>query len=141
MKSHGVVPENVIGVSNLMAVLGLAVSGLGIGYLPRQCLQPMLDAKALRVVKVNPALPSIEYVALRRDEGRSRVLTRSLIWRRVVRLFSDFPGPGALNWWIRPCLALPVLAGWNVDCLATSSDPYDDPAFASGCVGLCHLGP
>jgi hypothetical protein len=35
----------------------------------------MLDAKALRVVKVNPALPSIDYVALRRDEGRSRVLT------------------------------------------------------------------
>ena len=75
MKSHGVVPDNVIGVSNLMAVLGLAVSGLGIGYLPRECLQSMLDAKTLRVVKVKPALPGIDYVALRRDEGRSRVLT------------------------------------------------------------------
>ena len=75
MKSQGVVPDNVIGVSNLMAVLGLAVSGLGIGYLPRDCLQSMLDAKTLRVVKVKPALPGIDYVALRRDEGRSRVLT------------------------------------------------------------------
>ena len=75
MKAQGVVPENVIGVSNLMAVLGLAVSGLGIGYLPRACLQSMLDANMLRVVKVKPALPSVEYVALRRDEGRSRLLT------------------------------------------------------------------
>ena len=75
MKAQGVVPENVIGVSNLMAVLGLAVSGLGIGYLPRDCLQSMLHANMLRVVKVKPALPSVEYVALRRDEGRSRLLT------------------------------------------------------------------
>ena len=75
MKAQGVVPDNVIGVSNLMAVLGLAVSGLGIGYLPRECLQTMLDAKTLRVVKVRPALPAIDYVALRRDEGRSRLLT------------------------------------------------------------------
>jgi DNA-binding transcriptional LysR family regulator len=75
MKAQGVVPEDVIGVSNLMAVLGLTVSGLGIGYLPRECLQPMVHAKALRVVKVMPALPTISYVALRRDEGRSRSLT------------------------------------------------------------------
>ncbi len=75
MKAHGVVPENVIGVSNLMAVLGLAVSGLGIGYLPRRCLQSMIDARTLRIVKVEPALPAIDYVALRRDEGRSRLLT------------------------------------------------------------------
>lgn len=75
MKSHGVVPDNVIRVSNLMAVLGLAVAGLGIGYLPRDCLQSMLDAKTLRIVKMKPALPAIDYVALRRDEGRSRLLT------------------------------------------------------------------
>jgi DNA-binding transcriptional LysR family regulator len=75
MKAQGVVPENVIGVSNLMAVLGLTLSGLGIGYLPRQCLQPMLDANTLCVVKVKPALPWVDYVALRRDEGRSRLLT------------------------------------------------------------------
>ena len=75
MKAQGVVPGNVIGVSNLMAVLGLAVSGLGIGYLPRDCLQSMLHANMLQVVKVKPALPSVEYVALRRDEGRSRLLT------------------------------------------------------------------
>ncbi|MEP6875523.1 MAG: LysR family transcriptional regulator [Burkholderiales bacterium] len=75
MKAQGVAPDNVIGVSNLMAVLGLAVSGMGIGYLPRACLQPMLDANTLRVVKVKPALPMVDYVALRRDEGRSRLLT------------------------------------------------------------------
>lgn len=75
MKAQGVVPTNVIGVSNLMAVLGLAVSGLGIGYLPRECLRPMLDANTLRVVKVKPALPVVNYIALRRDEGRSRLLT------------------------------------------------------------------
>lgn len=75
LKAQGVAPGNVIGVSNLMAVLGLAVSGLGIGYLPRECLQPMIAAGTLGVVRVKPALPAVEYVALRRDEGRSRLLT------------------------------------------------------------------
>ena len=87
MKAHGVVPENVIGVSNLLAVLGLAVSGLGIGYLPKACLQPMLDANQLRVVKVRPALPKVEYVALRRDEGRSRLLTQVI---ELARTSCDF---------------------------------------------------
>ena len=35
----------------------------------------MVDARTLRVLNVKPALPAIDYVALRRDDGRSRLLT------------------------------------------------------------------
>lgn len=89
MREQGVVPTNVIGVSNLMAVLGLTVSGLGIGYLPRKCLEPMLQRKALSLVKVKPGLPTIEYVALRQDEGRSRLLTSVVELARTCCDFSS----------------------------------------------------
>ena len=75
MRAQGFAASDVIDVSNLMALMSLTVSGLGIGCLPLDCLRPMVQAKLLRVVKVIPALPAIEYVALRRDDGRSRLLS------------------------------------------------------------------
>lgn len=75
MKAQGFTASDVIDVSNLMALMSLTVSGLGIGCLPLDCLRPMVQAKLLRIVKVTPALPTIAYVALRRDDGRSRLLS------------------------------------------------------------------
>ena len=75
MKAHGLAASDVIDVSNLMALMSLTVSGLGIGCLPFDCLRPMVKAGQLRVVKVAPALPPVDYVALRRDDGRSRLLS------------------------------------------------------------------
>jgi DNA-binding transcriptional LysR family regulator len=75
MKAQGFGASDVIDVSNLMALMSLTVSGLGIGCLPFDCVRPLVRAKLLRVVKVTPALPPIGYVALRRDDGRSRLLS------------------------------------------------------------------
>eukprot|EP01137_Pigoraptor_chileana_P019566 Opistho-2@80760 len=44
MKDQGVQPANAIVVSNLVALTGLTVSGLGVSYLPRECLAPLVDA-------------------------------------------------------------------------------------------------
>lgn len=46
-----------------------------IGYLPRRCLTPMLDAGALEVVNVAPALPDTPYAAMYKREQRSTVVS------------------------------------------------------------------
>lgn len=78
MKEQGVQPANAIVVSNLVALTGLTVSGLGVSYLPQQCLQPLVAAGMLEVLEVSPALPMVRYVAMHKGEHRS-ALTSSIV--------------------------------------------------------------
>lgn len=78
MKDLGVVPVDAIVVSNLVALTGLTVSGLGVSYLPRQCLAPLVAAGLLAVLDVQPPLPPVPYVAMHKGEHRS-ALTASII--------------------------------------------------------------
>lgn len=78
MKDLGVVPADAIVVSNLVALTGLTVSGLGVSYLPRQCLEPLVAAGLLVVLDVKPPLPPVPYVAMHKGEHRS-ALTASII--------------------------------------------------------------
>jgi len=78
MKDQGVQPAHAIVVSNLVALTGLTVSGLGVSYLPRECLAPLVDAGMLEVIEVTPALPVVRYVAMHKGEHRS-ALTSSIV--------------------------------------------------------------
>jgi DNA-binding transcriptional LysR family regulator len=78
MKDQGVQPSNVIVVSNLVALTGLTVSGLGVSYLPRECLAPLVAAGMLAVIEVTPPLPVVRYVAMHKGEHRS-ALTSSIV--------------------------------------------------------------
>jgi hypothetical protein len=61
----GVQPAHTISSSNLIAIIGMTVSGLGISYLPKDCLEEMVHAGHLAALKATPAL-------LRRDvQGRA----------------------------------------------------------------------
>lgn len=73
-KSIGVRAPNTMTSNSLVALLGLAVSGFGIGYMPRKCLAPMVDAGLLEVVKVTPELPETPYAALYKSDRRSTLL-------------------------------------------------------------------
>jgi len=76
--SLGVQPESTISSNSLIALLGLTVSGLGVSYLPRSCMEPMLKNGLLSVVRTNPPLPSIRYVAMYKRDVQSP-LTASII--------------------------------------------------------------
>ena len=78
MKALCVVPADAIVVSNLVALTGLTVSGLGVSYLPRQCLEPLVAAGMLAVLDVRPPLPPVPYVAMHKGEHRS-ALTASIV--------------------------------------------------------------
>jgi DNA-binding transcriptional LysR family regulator len=87
MKEQGVQPSESIVVSNLVALTGLTVSGLGVSYLPRQCLEPLVAAGMLAVIDVVPALPVVRYVAMHKGEHRS-ALTASIV--RLAQQSCDF---------------------------------------------------
>ncbi|BCX67257.1 LysR family transcriptional regulator [Pseudomonas izuensis] len=52
----------------LIAQLGLTLSGVGVSYLPRQCLSPLVDQGRLQVIETEPALPPIHYIAVHRAD-------------------------------------------------------------------------
>ncbi|WP_077002419.1 LysR family transcriptional regulator [Variovorax sp. KK3] len=75
MRSIGVTPENTVFSTSLVALIGLTVSGMGISYLPKNCLAPMIDAGALEVLSVTPALPPAPYAAICRSDRQSGLVS------------------------------------------------------------------
>jgi DNA-binding transcriptional LysR family regulator len=74
MKAKGAEPAEAIVVSNLVAMLGLVVSGIGVSYLPHRCLSPLLAAGMLTQLDVQPALPPMSYVAMHKGEHRGSLI-------------------------------------------------------------------
>ena len=74
-RSIGVKPENTLISTSLVALIGLAVSGMGVSYLPRKCLAPMVDSGALEVLSVSPTLPLATYTAICRGDRRSGLVS------------------------------------------------------------------
>jgi DNA-binding transcriptional LysR family regulator len=60
--------------NNMLALISMTVSGLGVSYLPWRCLQPMIDTGMLALLKVTPALPVTRYVAMYRGDQRSSLI-------------------------------------------------------------------
>ncbi|MES2414549.1 MAG: LysR family transcriptional regulator [Pseudomonadota bacterium] len=75
LRSLNVQPESSLVCNNLIALLALTVSGLGVSYLPRECLREMTSAGMLEVVDVKPSLPAVKYVALCKKEQHSALFT------------------------------------------------------------------
>jgi DNA-binding transcriptional LysR family regulator len=77
--------------SNMLALISMAVSGLGVTYLPWRCLQPMIDSGMLALIKVTPALPVTRYVSLYRSDQRSTLIASVSVLARescdFTRLF------------------------------------------------------
>jgi DNA-binding transcriptional LysR family regulator len=74
MKDLGIQPARTIAIHNLVALIGLTISGLGVSYLPRRAVSRMVDAGSLVVLDVTPALPAVTYVAMYKGEHRSSLL-------------------------------------------------------------------
>lgn len=90
LRSLGIQPTNSISSSNLIALIGLTVSGLGISYLPKRCLSPLLAADMLEVIDTTPALPDVVYVAMFRGEQRSSLVSSIVL---LAQECCDFSRP------------------------------------------------
>lgn len=71
LQSIGIQPENTILSNSLVTLIALTISGMGVSYLPKNCLQQMIHAGALQVLPVTPILPLASYAAVYRAERKS----------------------------------------------------------------------
>lgn len=71
LKAQGASFPRTLSCDNMIAQLAFAIAGLGVGYFPRDCLQPLLAEGKLVVIDTRPALPAVPYVAMFRSERRS----------------------------------------------------------------------
>jgi DNA-binding transcriptional LysR family regulator len=75
LSTHGLkVPSSSLSSNNMLALISMTVSGLGVTYLPWHCLKPMIESGALEILKVTPAFPPTRYVALYRGDQRSSLI-------------------------------------------------------------------
>ncbi|WCM23036.1 LysR family transcriptional regulator [Paraburkholderia bryophila] len=68
LEEQGVALQKVLASNSLIAQIGLALSGLGVSYLPRRCLARMLERRTLVELPTRPALPPVRYIAMHRAE-------------------------------------------------------------------------
>lgn len=78
LRANGVQYESSLLSNSVVAIIGLTVSGMGISYLPKKCLAPMVEAGALEVLRVSPALPPANYAAIHKSDRKS-ILTSSIV--------------------------------------------------------------
>lgn len=79
-QTKGFEPSRKLQSNSIVALVSLAVSGLGISYLPKASFQHLVRAGFLEVLEVTPALPIIPYVAMHlvRHRGESLSMFISL---------------------------------------------------------------
>jgi DNA-binding transcriptional LysR family regulator len=70
-RAAGISSANRIVSNNLMAIIGMTVSGLGVAHLPQHCLQPLIDLGMLQTLDVSPHVPEVVFAAAHRVENRS----------------------------------------------------------------------
>ena len=75
LKAQGMTFERTLSTDSLMALVGLTVAGLGVSYLPRECLNPLIVERKLAVVPTKPALPPAPYAAMFRNDRPSAFLS------------------------------------------------------------------
>ncbi len=66
LAAHNVQMPRTLTSHNLLVQAGLALSGIGVSYLPKACLAHLTEQGTLRALVTQPALPDIQYVALHR---------------------------------------------------------------------------
>ncbi|HCT08166.1 MAG TPA: LysR family transcriptional regulator [Pseudomonas sp.] len=66
MATHNVQMPRTLTSHNLLVQVGLALSGIGVSYLPKACLSHLIEQGSLRALVTEPELPSVRYVALHR---------------------------------------------------------------------------
>jgi DNA-binding transcriptional LysR family regulator len=77
LQDQGVHIRKVLSSNNLIAQIGLTVSGLGISYLPSACMQQLVAKEILGVIETNPPLPPVDYSTVYRS-NHSYSLTREV---------------------------------------------------------------
>jgi DNA-binding transcriptional LysR family regulator len=73
--------------NSLLALVGLTISGLGVASMPYHCVRGLFGSKFLSVVKTDPPLPAVPYVAVYRADAANRLIHDVIT---IAQLSCDF---------------------------------------------------
>lgn len=68
LRSEGMAFKKIFSSDSIAALLGLALGGMGISYLPLKCLSQLLDDGKLVHLETDPPLPPVPYAAMFRND-------------------------------------------------------------------------
>ncbi|WP_192457134.1 LysR family transcriptional regulator [Musicola keenii] len=74
-KSIGFKPADKLISNSIVALMALTISGLGVGYFPRHCLQQLVTMGKLVELDIFPTLPLTTYVAMYKADVRSELVS------------------------------------------------------------------
>ncbi|MED7666657.1 LysR family transcriptional regulator [Pseudomonas moraviensis subsp. stanleyae] len=80
--SLGIDLPKTLSSDSLTAILGLTAAGMGVTYLPLDCFQPLVDEGKLAVIRTEPELPLVPYMAMYRND-RSSAFVQEVASRAV----------------------------------------------------------
>nr|WP_245635097.1 LysR family transcriptional regulator [Marinobacterium profundum] len=76
--------------NNLVAQIGLTLSGFGISYLPLEAMTSLIEQGQLRTLDINPKLPQISYAAIYRSDRDSQLYKDVANYAKQACDFSRF---------------------------------------------------
>jgi DNA-binding transcriptional LysR family regulator len=74
LSDNGVPVVQSVNSNSLLAMVGLTISGLGVATMPLHCVRGLFGNRLLNVVRTDPPLPAVPYVAVWRAESDNRLL-------------------------------------------------------------------
>jgi DNA-binding transcriptional LysR family regulator len=74
LSDNGVPVAQSVNSNSLLALVGLTISGLGVATMPLHCVRGLFGNRLLNVVRTDPPLPAVPYVAVWRAENNNRLL-------------------------------------------------------------------
>jgi DNA-binding transcriptional LysR family regulator len=87
LKSQRVKFQNELSANSLIALVGLTLANIGVSYLPRECFQPLVAGKKLRIIPTVPLLPPVPYAVM---YHRNRQLHFSAGISELIQKSCDF---------------------------------------------------
>ena len=57
--------------NSLLPLIGLTAAGMGVSYMPKECLQPLIEARTLQLIRTREPGPSVPYVAAFKPQLKS----------------------------------------------------------------------
>jgi DNA-binding transcriptional LysR family regulator len=75
LRTLGIDLPKTLSSDSLTAMLGLTAAGLGVTYLPLECFRPLVDERKLTIIRTNPELPPVPYMAMYRNDRPSAFMT------------------------------------------------------------------
>lgn len=71
LRAAGVDLPKTLSTDSLTAMVGMTAAGLGVTYLPLECFRPLVDEGKLTVIRTEPPLPPVPYMAMYRNDRPS----------------------------------------------------------------------